>query len=151
MHCACGSMSPQPAVGHPASASCLYYLVWAHPLLVSRTSSPINVMLSSRPTTRTVRPGIAPPARKIRSPRCGRSVSVKVSPGHRTGRRRLPCTLTLPQALAECLVDIHDRPIYAAYAPYLVARNVTRTLWTPRSAFFVHYRSRAYQSGTSSD
>jgi hypothetical protein len=41
----------------------LNYWISARPLLVSRTSSPITVMFSSRPTTRLMLPGIAPPAR----------------------------------------------------------------------------------------
>ena len=40
-----------------------HYPIAARPLLVSRTSSPMTVMLSSRPTIRLVLPGIAPPAR----------------------------------------------------------------------------------------
>jgi hypothetical protein len=51
----------------PASSSPVHlkwnYLISARPLLVSRTSSPMTVMLSSRPTIRLVLPGIAPPAR----------------------------------------------------------------------------------------
>jgi hypothetical protein len=41
----------------------LYYWISARPLLVRRTSSPMTVMFSSRPTIRLVLPGIAPPAR----------------------------------------------------------------------------------------
>src|SRR5215217_2985728 len=37
-----------------------YYWITARPLLVSRTSSPMTVMFSSRPTTRLMLPGIAP-------------------------------------------------------------------------------------------
>jgi hypothetical protein len=49
----------------PAGTS-LTHLTWnywitARPLLVSRTSSPMTVMFSSRPTIRLVLPGIAPP------------------------------------------------------------------------------------------
>jgi hypothetical protein len=43
-----------------------YYLVSASPLPVSCTSSPMAIMLSPRPTTRMVRPGIAPPVRRTR-------------------------------------------------------------------------------------
>src|SRR5215203_4502913 len=39
------------------------YWISARPLLVRRTSSPMTVMFSSRPTIRLVLPGIAPPAR----------------------------------------------------------------------------------------
>jgi hypothetical protein len=41
----------------------LNYWISARPLLVRRTSSPITVMFSSRPTIRLMLPGIAPPAR----------------------------------------------------------------------------------------
>jgi hypothetical protein len=40
----------------------LNYWISARPLLVRRTSSPMTVMFSSRPTIRLVLPGIAPPA-----------------------------------------------------------------------------------------
>jgi hypothetical protein len=44
----------------------LNYWISARPLSVSRTSSPMTVMLSSRPTIRLVWPGIAPPSWRIR-------------------------------------------------------------------------------------
>jgi hypothetical protein len=49
----------------PAASAHLKFNYWisACPLLVSRTSSPMTVMFSSRPTIRLMLPGIAPPAR----------------------------------------------------------------------------------------
>jgi hypothetical protein len=45
----------------PAQQDKLNYWNSARPLLVRRTSSPMTVMFSSRPTIRLVLPGIAPP------------------------------------------------------------------------------------------
>ena len=52
----------RPAGASPAHLKWNYWIS-ARPLLVSRTSSPMTVMFSSRPTTRLMLPGIAPPAR----------------------------------------------------------------------------------------
>ena len=60
-----GASSPEeciPIVGQRnGSSSC--YPISARPLPVSRTSSPMTVMFSSRPTIRLMLHGIAPPVR----------------------------------------------------------------------------------------
>jgi hypothetical protein len=55
----CGNSFPETSPAQPGRN----HWTSARPLLVRRTSSPMTVMFSSRPTIRLMLPGIAPSAR----------------------------------------------------------------------------------------